>query len=210
MYFYVFILLISVFSFQLEELPLAFLVKAYLMVINFLSAFFFSTREVFIPSYLNAKFAVIGYSWSAIFLSILWLCHFISSWPLGFLTDSLIRVPVSLCQSYASTILYWLLWLCSKLLQLGCMSSPTLTFFMIVLDILCPLYFHINFGMSLSICILFIYFLSICILKKGSCNFDNVFNLIIDLGNFANGIIFSNVDGPRDCYTEWNKSEKDK
>ena len=72
------------------------------------------------------------------------------------------------------------------------MSSPTLTFFMIVLDILCPLYFHINFGMSLSI----------CILKKGSCNFDKVFNLIIDLGNFANGIIFSNVDGPRDCHTE--------
>ena len=38
--------------------------------------------------------------------------------------------------------------------------------------------------------------------KKGSGNFDNVFNLITDLGNFANGIIFSNVDGPRDCHTE--------
>jgi len=108
--------------------------------------FYFSTREVFIPSYLNAKFAMIGYSWSAIFLSILWLCHFISSWPLGFLTDSLIRVPVSLCQSYASTILYWLLWLCSKLLQLGCMSSPTLTFFMIVFDL-----FHDCLGYSLSL-----------------------------------------------------------
>jgi len=59
--------------------------------------------------------------------------------------------------------------LCSKLWKSGSRSPPTLFFFKMVLALLGPLDFHMNFRTSLLISV-----------KKGSCNFNTDVTAIID------------------------------